>query len=195
MPKGVRLLCGRALASAAAAGKGAAGDISVAEVTARARLSSTMDWFTPGVRPKSSALRMSRGTSIQFNKPFSSSSQGSALGLCGANPWAPPPNPDVGCELPPRFSRLQIVEFRQAEVARRGQRSMGRSDMFLHLIFVWLVANTAVIAYLMLIYFANSLSEKFTKVTAAGIQAGRVERRARILMINDLPSPQSGRGF
>jgi hypothetical protein len=72
---------------------------------------------------------------------------------------------------------------------------MGRSDMFLHLIFVWLVANTAVIAYLMLIYFANSLSEKFTKVTAAGIQAGRVERRARILMINDLPSPQSGRGF
>jgi hypothetical protein len=69
---------------------------------------------------------------------------------------------------------------------------MGRSDLFLHLIFVWLVANTALIAYLMLIYFANSLSEKFTKVTAAGIQAGRGERRARILMINDLPSPQMG---
>jgi hypothetical protein len=62
---------------------------------------------------------------------------------------------------------------------------MGRSDLFLHLIFVWLVANTAVIAYLMLIYFANSLSEKFTRVTAAGIQAGRGERRAGILMIND----------
>ena len=72
---------------------------------------------------------------------------------------------------------------------------MGRSDLFLHLIFFWLVANTAVIAYLTLIYFAIGLSEKFNKGGAAEIHASRGEGRARILMINDLSSPQSGRGF
>jgi hypothetical protein len=139
---------------------------------------------------------MSRGTFVQFNKALCCVIVSHLLyPYVEVTPgFLPLTRTGDGSFLQYFLDSILSISGEQ-KLGEGSKAGMGWRDLFLHLISVWLVANTAVIAYLTWIYFADGLSENLNTASHQDHNGRGEQRRARILMINDTPSPQSGRGF